>query len=102
MYMNKNSKLIIAFLSGMATGALLGLFFAPDSGSNTRDKLSYQLDKYLQKLNALLNKPTGGGGKGKESTAISDIQSLEDKKKAEELLREVESLLTQIHNHPTN
>jgi gas vesicle protein len=44
--MSKKSGALMAFLSGAAIGAVLGILYAPDKGTNTREKLSYKLDKY--------------------------------------------------------
>ena len=53
--MSRSSNTFLAFLAGATTGALLGILYAPDKGSNTRDRLSYTLDKYKEKLEDLLD-----------------------------------------------
>ena len=35
-----SSKIVVGFLAGAAAGALAGILFAPDKGSNTRKKIS--------------------------------------------------------------
>jgi gas vesicle protein len=39
--MNDNSKVLVGLLVGLAAGTALGLLFAPEKGSETRDRLSY-------------------------------------------------------------
>ena len=51
----KSTNSLLAFITGAATGALLGILFAPDTGANTRDKLSYRLDKYKKTLEDLID-----------------------------------------------
>ena len=41
--MNGNGKIVTALLAGFAAGAVVGLLFAPDKGSETRDKINDSL-----------------------------------------------------------
>lgn len=41
--MSTNTKIVIALLAGVAVGATLGILFAPESGSETREKLNNAL-----------------------------------------------------------
>lgn len=89
---------MLAFLAGAATGAIIGILYAPDKGSNTREKLSFQLDKYRKVLQDLINDFVSGKETELTSEAKSQGQKVVDeaKNKAERLLEDVDDLLEQI------
>jgi len=94
----KSNNALMAFLAGAAAGAILGILYAPDKGSNTREKLSFKLDKYKKVLQDYLDDLVSG----KESPLTSEAQSQgqkvvnEAKGKAQQLLDDVDELLEQI------
>lgn len=65
--MNDNSKVLVGLLAGLAAGVALGLLFAPEKGSETRDKLSQSL------------KDLGDSIKDKAADEINNLASLKDK-----------------------
>lgn len=65
--MNDNSKVLIGLLAGLAAGAALGLLFAPDKGTDTRDRLSQSL------------KDLGDSIKDKAADEINNLANLKDK-----------------------
>lgn len=95
--MSKGSSSLLAFVIGAASGAILGILYAPDKGSNTRDKLTYQLDKYKKQLEELLEDLINGKVEI-SSTAKEEGQKVvsEARQKAEKLLSDVDDLIGQI------
>jgi len=65
--MNDNSKVLVGLLAGLAAGAALGLLFAPEKGSETRDRLSQSL------------KDLGDSIKDKAADEINNLSNLKDK-----------------------
>jgi gas vesicle protein len=65
--MNDNSKVLIGLLAGLAAGSALGLLFAPDRGSETRDKLSQSLKDLADTI------------KEKATDEINNLAALKDK-----------------------
>jgi gas vesicle protein len=46
--MNNNAKILAALGAGLAAGALLGVLFAPDKGTETRKKINDQGKKIAE------------------------------------------------------
>ena len=46
----KTSNVILGVLAGAAVGAVIGILFAPDSGKNTRDKISRKTEDLVGDL----------------------------------------------------
>jgi gas vesicle protein len=65
--MNDNTKVVVALLVGLAAGAALGVLFAPDKGTETRDKLADSL------------KNLGDSIKETASAEIENLMNLKDK-----------------------
>ena len=94
----KGSNALMAFLAGAAAGAIIGMLYAPDKGSNTREKLSFRLDKYKKILEDFLADLVSG----KETPLTTEAKSQgkkvvsEAQDKAKRLLDDVDELLEQI------
>ena len=96
--MNKNSNSLIAFVLGAGLGATAGILFAPDSGNNTRDRLSYQLIRYKEELEELVKDLVDGKNLPlNEAKSEGNKVIIEAKSKAENLLNDVNRLIDQIH-----
>jgi gas vesicle protein len=85
-----SGKVILGALAGLAAGALIGVLFAPDKGSESRHKIVKKGEDYLDsvknKFNSLLDtisgKYNGGrvdvadsGGNGNSEETIREMQA---------------------------
>lgn len=94
----KGNNMLMAFLAGAAAGAILGILYAPEKGTVTREKLSFRLDKYKKMLEQFLDDLVTGKETPLTSEAKSQGQKVvsEAKNKAERLLEDVDELLAQM------
>lgn len=51
----RTGKLLMGVMAGMATGAILGILFAPAEGSRTRRKIREQGENYLHDVKDKFN-----------------------------------------------
>lgn len=85
------------FLIGIMAGAILGLLYAPEKGTHTRDKLSFLLDKYKKRSEEILDEILEGKTKVQsEAKAEGEKIISSAKEKAERLLDDVNGLMDQI------
>lgn len=53
--MKKSGKILVAVAAGIAAGAVLGILFAPDKGSETRKKLNKKGKKIADEVKEKIN-----------------------------------------------
>lgn len=97
--MSSSSRTLLAFLTGCATGAVLGVLYAPDKGEITRDRLTYRLSKYREQLEQLIADLIDGKNLPESLAKAEGERVVNDARdKAERLLEDVDRLMAQIKN----
>lgn len=95
--MSRSGGSFFAFLLGIITGGVIGILYAPDKGTNTRDRLSFQLDKLKKQLEGFLDDVTDGKAILDNDAKNQGEKIVKDAKdKAERLLDDVNGLISQI------
>jgi gas vesicle protein len=59
-------SIFLGVLAGLATGAILGIMFAPDKGSDTRRKIVNKGEDYVDNLKGRINTIIGHDRKNAE------------------------------------
>lgn len=95
--MSRTSRDLTFLLTGIATGAIIGLLYAPEEGKITRDKLSYRLSKYREQLEQLLSDLMNSADLPENLSRNEGQRVVNDaREKAERLLEDVDRLMAQI------
>ena len=95
--MSRSGGSFFAFLIGIVTGGILGILYAPDKGTNTRDRLTFQLDKLKKQLEGFIQDVIDGKEVLDNDAKDQGEKIVKDAKdKAERLLDDVNGLISQI------
>ena len=100
--MSKKTNTTLVFLAGaltgVAAGVVAGMLFSPEKGTEIRDRLSFQMDKYRSKLKEAADDIIAGKGDLPSAAKSEGERVIKDAKdKAERLLSDVDSLINQIN-----
>lgn len=80
--MNSSGKVLLGVLAGVATGAVLGILFAPDKGSETRKKIAQKGDDYVDGLKGKFDELVSNIS-GKYNHAKEELDGIQRKAKAQ-------------------
>ena len=72
--MNKNTKLGLTFLAGVAAGVVAGILLAPDKGSETRRKMEKKAREFSDNLKEKANSGLQFANKFKESVSKEFVE----------------------------
>jgi gas vesicle protein len=78
--MNDNSKVLIGLLAGLAAGTALGLLFAPEAGTETRERLGQSIKDFGDTIQEKATDQLGNlnGLKDKVVNAVKGKLDIED------------------------
>lgn len=96
--MNKTISTLLGFMIGVTAGASVGILFAPREGRETRDKLTYRLDRTREQLRKLIEDIQQNEALRNVAQEESEKVTSEVKGKVEMLLSEVEDYIEKIQN----
>lgn len=100
--MSRIGRDLTFLLTGIATGAVIGLLYAPDKGAITRDRLSYRLSKYREQIEQLLTDLINSAELPENLSKNEGQRVVKDaREKAERLLEDVDRLMAQIKQQNT-
>lgn len=93
----KADKTIIGVLGGVAVGAILGILFAPDKGTNTRKKIAKKsaetTDELKEKLDTLANSLSE-----KYNSLVNKSEAFVEKEKEKINIENIKKMNTQLGN----
>ncbi len=75
---SNTGQTLLALLTGAAIGAGLGILYAPDKGSQTREKLSKEAKKTQKRLNKQIKQTTESLSEKAQQARLSFNQKLND------------------------
>ncbi len=98
---SNTGQTIVALLTGAAIGAGVGILFAPDKGSATRDKIGKEASKAQKKLNKQVRKTSNVIGEQAQYARLNFEEKLTNtlsaaSHKADDILLALEEKLEQL------